>query len=381
MRYLCLVLILTLGSPASADPLFTNISRQSRLPQIGPSSGLAITDLNLDGHPDLILGLHDAMPLAMIQRQDLRFVQTGLLGEDPGLADHHSTSVADLDRDGHAELYFSCGADHGNGWGIKWLRKFEDGAWTELAPALGVVDPLGRGRSSLFLDVVESPALDLLVLNFRTAPRVFADVLMQDRAVDQTTLLFPNFGPAAPEPDWLNAEPPPNESRESRDYFYRLVPGFLDGDLQPEYLGWGRRFVPLSLDDDGALRPDPDLLPPSIVGRNPVHGLIADLDGDLRNDIYLVRGDGPPHSNPAYHNDMFLQDSAGKFVAATHDSGALLDGTGHRVHAADFDNDGHLDLVILRRLDAMSDRGNALLRGTGGRMCCPVISTATAIST
>ena len=78
-----------------------------------------------------------------------------------------------------------------------------------------------------------------------------------------------------------------------------------------------------------------------------------------------MRGDGPPHSNPAYHNDMFLQDDAGTFIAATHDSGALLDGTGHRVHAADFDNDGNLDLIILRRRDAMSDRANALLRGTG----------------
>jgi hypothetical protein len=104
MRYLYLALILALGSSASAEPLFTDISRQSRIPQVGPSSGLAIADLNLDGRPDLILGLHDAMPIAMIQRQGLRFVQAGLLGEDPGVADHHSTSVADLDRDGHAEL-------------------------------------------------------------------------------------------------------------------------------------------------------------------------------------------------------------------------------------------------------------------------------------
>jgi hypothetical protein len=71
--------------------------------------------------------------------------------------------------------------------------------------------------------------------------------------------------------------------------------------------------------------------------------------------------------HPRVHNDLFYQREDGSFEAARYEDGALLDGTGHRVLAADFDDDGWLDLYVLRRRDTQRDRPNALLRGVGDR--------------
>jgi hypothetical protein len=215
----------------------------------------------------------------------------------------------------------------------------------------------------MYLDLAGTPRLDLVVLNFRSAPRVFVDLELDSAPRDAVREVWGDVVPAPEDPD-TGAPAPPAPERE-RTHVYRLVPGYLGDRESPWYLVWGNRFCiqqraagrSLAVVDGAGLAP--------AQRRVPAHAAIADFDGDLRNDLYLAFGDGPPRSNPAFHNELYLQAQAGEFVQAPYDDGALVDGTGHRVHAADFDNDGHLDLLVLHRRSPDRDRQPTMLRGLG----------------
>ena len=74
---------------------------------------------------------------------------------------------------------------------------------------------------------------------------------------------------------------------------------------------------------------------------------ILDYDGDGRNDIFIANGtrlDADLNSAPGpqlYHNE-----GNGKFVEVAEKAGLVARGWGQGVCAGDFDNDGHIDLMV-----------------------------------
>lgn len=82
-----------------------------------------------------------------------------------------------------------------------------------------------------------------------------------------------------------------------------------------------------------------------------------DDDGDL--DLYLVQGGFIGTANEAYRNRLFRNDGAGRFEDVSAESGADMPGYGMGAYAADYDNDGDIDLYITRL------GPNVLLRNNG----------------
>lgn len=357
--------LLMAATAAAAAPLFEDVSADCGLPQVGPTCGVVALDLDGDGTFELLLNLHsNDLPAVARQIAPLRFETEPFPATGLNAPDHHGTTVADLDGHGAPEFYLTVGADQGFGWSNKRLLVPEAGVWVDRAAELGVTDPYGRGRSALFLDLTGGPDCDLIVLNYRSAPRVFADFSLDAPATDAIGAVWPGIKPAPADPP-VGAAAPPETERERADYIHRLVPGYLLDPDAPVYFAFGERVSVYRKSESGALVDVGQWPASAALARKPADALIADLDGDLLNDLYLVRGDGPPRTHPAYQNDVFLQHGPGALVPAERADGALLDGTGHRVRAGDFDNDGQLDLLILRRKDLSHDREPALLRGLG----------------
>jgi hypothetical protein len=384
---LVLLVVILLGSAArgpagpSSAKRFIDVTLRSGLPVTGKTSGCTALDLDRDGRMDLLLGRHASLPNAYLCRPGLRFERTRGFWPPGMIEDHHATAVADLDRDGFADLYLVAGAHRGHGEGPNqlWLRS-SAGA-TERAAALRVQDRFGRGRGALFADLAGDPQLDLLVLNFRSPLRLFV-AQTGGGFLDQPQRL-PGHDPV--DEELLARTPPPADTlfgpRVREQYLVEVFPADFDENGAIDLLGVGRPPLVLYLGTGrGTWRRAPELLPPAVYVPGPAGGVWGDFDGDGRLDLYLVYGDGV--GDPAFpqrHNRLLLgvtpradgiqgaraARDGPAFRESAAVSGAELDGIGTAAVAADLDNDGHLDLLVVRREDASHGRASVALRNRG----------------
>jgi len=93
-------------------------------------------------------------------------------------------------------------------------------------------------------------------------------------------------------------------------------------------------------------------------------GLAAfDYNGDGRTDLYFTNGASLPglaKTSPAFWNRLYRNDGGMKFTDVTAEAKVAGEGFSMGAAAADYDNDGHVDLFVT------GVGGNALYRNTGG---------------
>jgi hypothetical protein len=97
-----------------------------------------------------------------------------------------------------------------------------------------------------------------------------------------------------------------------------------------------------------------------------------DYDGDGRLDIYVVNGATMPgldKSDPRFHNRLFRSRGDGTFEDVTERAGVAGNGYDQGVAAADFDNDGHVDLFVagLRHNVLYRNRGDGTFEDVTAR--------------
>ena len=144
---------------------FEDVTSRSGLEAfVGMTHGVASGDVDGDGRPDLYLTNHLNRSQLLRNAGDGRFedVTQSWFSSDYKGDDNHGAAWADLDNDGRQDLVQLTGAKMGVGEEPKRLFLNRDGRFEEVAEALGVVNPLGRTRMPLWLDLDGDGQLDLI---------------------------------------------------------------------------------------------------------------------------------------------------------------------------------------------------------------------------
>lgn len=109
-----------------------------------------------------------------------------------------------------------------------------------------------------------------------------------------------------------------------------------------------------------------DYLFPELIGAG---GAFLDYDNDGDLDIYLVQGGDPDGDNDGHRNRLYRNDG-GRFIDVSSAARADVPGYGMGCAAADYDNDGDIDIFVTRL------GPNVLLRNDGNGVFDDVTKTA-----
>lgn len=168
---LLIVLLCMMADAGWAEIRFEDVSDKAGIAYAGPTVGASWGDFNGDGFPDLFVPNHrlagNTSNLYLNQR-DGTFVDVAstALSVSP-FADLHGAAWADFDNDGDQDLIATTGGGRGTGEAYypKHLFVNHGGILHNEAKRFGIEDPLGRGRTPLWLDVDNDGRLDVLFMN------------------------------------------------------------------------------------------------------------------------------------------------------------------------------------------------------------------------
>lgn len=348
-----LLAVLTLGAlllacgdddgGAADAPLFTDVTEDAGL-HVDPTRaqwgtyGASWADYDGDGDADVFVSLHAQAPVMFRNDGGVFTDVTAALGFDVAnrdaaalnLYDRHGCAWADYDADNDPDLYCSAGAEDGRGGTPAQLFANDGTSFREVATESGVADPLGRGRGVNWLPAMgQDESLHLYVSNYLR--------------VDAPTRLF-------------TARLATDESSIARFEDVTLPSGITQ---QIEVSAAGATFT--DIDGDG----DADGLIAAydgiIVERNNGDGTFTSAPGDTigisaQNPRVVAAGDIDNDADL----DLFVGNVTGASMLFENEGGAFSDVTQswaieatRAVSAAweDFDNDGALDLFVVRGFD------------------------------
>lgn len=130
----------------------------------GVTFGASWGDRNGDGDPDLFLSRHaSTFPSLFINEGDGTFTETAT----GAITDIHGTSWADFDNSGSQDYLFQVGSSSGTSSIPNKLYVNYGSYLAEEAAARGLDDPLGRGRTPLWVDWDNDGLLDIILSNQR----------------------------------------------------------------------------------------------------------------------------------------------------------------------------------------------------------------------
>ena len=259
-----------LGPTASiADILFQDVAAQQGINCWGRAYGSSWGDINHDGWPDLVTGCHSGRTRFLINNGDGTF--TDRLEEvwpDAVTVDAHGAGWADFDNDGDQDLFILTGAATGTASVPNLFLVNYAGTLTDEASLRGLDYPLGRGRMPLWLDWNGDGYLD-----------AFEAAEVREGATSELFVqghgMFADIGLS-------------NLTKGQSNYFAQVRD--LVGDGNPKLIIHRDYDYPgliLAVDAD----PPEDLTESLGVPHTSrvIDAVIEDLDGDLDNDIFLLR--------------------------------------------------------------------------------------------
>lgn len=169
--------------------LFEDVIRESGLQRTGPSFSAAAADYDLDGFVDVIISNHKAKDHDRVELYHNNgkgaFSIVPLVDASRGDIDPHGISWLDFNSDGWLDLYISCGANRGMGYGDNLIylnhhNGFEFKYYGDL-----LADLSGGSRSSAPWDFDNDGRIDLVMMNhFRPGRGQHIAVQREDMFVD-----------------------------------------------------------------------------------------------------------------------------------------------------------------------------------------------------
>ena len=297
------LIAIVISAPLLGATSFTDVSKVAGVDHKAPSFGVSWGDFNGDGWPDIWVGNHYQKPSLFLNQGNGLFVDIiDKVWSGNPTADAHGVAWADMDNDGDQDLIEQVGGGSGVGRGPNHLYINDQGNLQEAAIRLGVDQPLGRGRTPLWLDADLDGRLDLVLM---TAKRPDGNAPSSIYSQSNNKFFEAN--------DKFNFRDPNRSSSDKlSDLFYNIVnlrfglPTILYGNLRlatlSDFTGNGEMelisFAPMRINTIGQ-RPFDDVTYdftfPKIKDIQDV--AIADFNGDLKPDIYLTRSSGAADIN------------------------------------------------------------------------------------
>lgn len=265
---------------ASAAIEFEDATSSAGFTYKGRSWGAAWGDYDGDGIPDLWVNNHISPPelfrnpgSGAFENVTEQLVPPDVIQE----LDMHGSAWADFDNDGDLDLIQMVGADADatGGTGEKLLLVNDNGSFKERAKEFGLAFPEGRGRMLLWLDADNDGLLD-----------VYMSARGQGSA-EATAALFRQT-----ESGFENITEKAGATPDSTNGTNYAMLGDIGGGNELELLLDDNLEFPLKILQPGSF-PMKDLLTdlnPSPTTKMAQDAVIADLTGNLNNDIYIVTG-------------------------------------------------------------------------------------------
>jgi len=255
--------------------MFEDVTERAGLAYLSRSWGSAWGDFNNDGFPDLYVGNHASGPSLFLNNGDGTFsdVTEKTIAQVEG--DLHGAAWADFDNDGDQDLIIVAGGASGRGSrGERTSNKLllnENGAFDDVAAVFGVDDGAGRGRTPLWHDFDSDGMLDL--------------VLTQWVEAGQSGFVFRNAGTRFERCDDVFGGP----FEKRRRHVFGQVTRLGNSDA-PVLVLYESRLPAMSYGHFDVCRFGfaEKLAAPIVAGIR--DAVIADFDGDLRNDIVVATG-------------------------------------------------------------------------------------------
>lgn len=323
---------------------FENVSAAAGMPAgMSPTYGAAWGDFDNDGWVDLFIGHHAKTPALMRNQGDGTFANvTTAAGITIG-TDRHGCEWGEVDNDGWIDLYCNSGGQKGTGEKPNQLwRNKGDGTFEDVAPAMNVVDGPGRGRSTNWFDYNGDNLLDLFVGNqfidgmgepsrlYRNDGATFTDVARKARLGKRILTRAVAFSDFDQDGDWDLT--------------------IASGQNLTLYRKNGNgKFKALSADETG-LHAD---------------GAMSLAWGDYNNDGFVDLYAPSWFSN----SRLFRNDRRGHLIDVTDGSGleAVNKFAAKGALWGDFDNDGDLDLFVVRCGSVKGQNApDVMMRNDGG---------------
>lgn len=268
-KQMCRLIAATLlvSAPTFSAIEFEDITSQAGLTRKAETWGASWGDMNGDFRPDIFVGNHRDRPSLYIANSDGTFSaaesyldSSRIWLDNPLSTDHHGAAWADFDNDGDQDLFATT-----NGCCADQLMVNENNLFVDRSIELGL-DDKGSGWSTAWFDYNFDGRLDNLLLYF--AKDAIVELQQTDGSFSRTS---------APTPAGCRTDNYAQFSDMNNDGVLDLICAKEGTFPQKVYdFSSGTGFTDIST------------LVPTV--SNAIDSIVADFDGDLKADIFVLRG-------------------------------------------------------------------------------------------